>query len=70
MSDAGEVVECLPLEGNCHDRPLVNEDLGLDFDPPGPAGSPRECNQARRNDCTVLGGCGGSGSPGRGRGGR
>jgi hypothetical protein len=57
MTDSGEEVECLPLDGNCHDRPLVNEELGLDFDPPGPAGSPKECNQARRNRCTLLGGC-------------
>ena len=49
---------CIPLPGNCHDQPLVNEALGLDFDPPGPAGSARACRKARRNHCTIFGGCG------------
>ncbi|GAB4372839.1 MAG: hypothetical protein Kow0062_09470 [Acidobacteriota bacterium] len=48
---------CVPLDGNCHDRPLVNEALGLDFDPPGPAGSSKACNGAKKNDCTLFGGC-------------
>jgi len=45
---------CLPLPGNCHDQPLVNEDLGLDFDPPGPAGSEKRCNSAKENECKVI----------------
>jgi len=40
---------------NCHDRVLVNEDLGLDFDPPGPAGSSDACNAANGSICAVLG---------------
>ncbi len=49
---------CIPLPGNCHDQPLINEDLGLDFDPPGPAGSAKSCRKARKNRCTLFGGCG------------
>ncbi|MFH1110481.1 MAG: HYR domain-containing protein [Planctomycetota bacterium] len=45
---------CTPLPGNCHDRPLVNDALGLDFDPPGPAGSEADCNSAIGNNCAVL----------------
>ena len=57
LDDMGGEVACVPLEGNCHDQPLVNESLGLDFDPPGPAGSSKACNRARKNGCTLLGGC-------------
>lgn len=75
----GHPIECLPLEGNCHDRPLVNADLGLDFSDPGPAGSPRACKSARHNDCTLLscdeepagptkGGKGDKGGKGKGKG--
>jgi len=39
---------------NCHDRPLVNDALGLDFDPPGPAGSEDDCNLAISNHCAIL----------------
>jgi len=42
-------------EGNCHERLLVNEDLGLDFDPPGAAGSSNACNAANGTQCTVVG---------------
>jgi hypothetical protein len=52
--DFGEEVECIPLEGTCHDQLLVNEALGLDFDPPGPAGSSKACNEAIQNDCTFI----------------
>ena len=45
---------CVPLPGNCHERVLVNEDLGLDFDPPGPAGSSGRCNDVIGNACKVL----------------
>jgi hypothetical protein len=40
---------------NCHTRLLVNEDLGLDFDPPGPAGSSDACNNANASICAVVG---------------
>ena len=50
-SDASE---CLPLPGNCHSQPLVNPDLGLSFDPPGPAGSEGLCSDANGNACKVL----------------
>lgn len=52
--DYGLEIECIPLEDTCHDRLLVNETLGLDFDPPGPAGSSKACNAAIQNDCTFL----------------
>ncbi len=45
---------CEPLEDTCHDQPLENESLGLDFEPPGPAGSSAECNAAIANHCAVL----------------
>jgi hypothetical protein len=45
---------CTPLPGNCHDRPLVNDALGLDFSPPGPAGSSADCNAATGNSCAIL----------------
>jgi hypothetical protein len=41
--------------GNCHDRILVNETLGLNFEPPGPAGSSNACNAANGTACTVVG---------------
>jgi len=40
---------------NCHTRALVNETLGLDFDPPGPAGSSDACNVANGTICVVVG---------------
>ena len=40
---------------NCHERILVNEDLGLDFDPPGSAGSSNACQAAKRTRCGVVG---------------
>jgi hypothetical protein len=46
--------ECVTLENNCHQQPLVNEGLGLDFQPPGPAGSSTHCRMANRNSCTVI----------------
>jgi hypothetical protein len=54
FDDLGEPVVCVPFEDTCHDRPLVNEDLGLFFDPPGPAGSSKACNSAIKNDCLLL----------------
>jgi hypothetical protein len=38
---------------SCHDQPLVNDDLGFDFDPPGKASS-KGCNTATKNKCTVI----------------
>lgn len=66
LDDAGRPVECLPLEDNCHSQPLFNADLGLDFDPPGPAGSPKACNDAKKNDCTLFD-CDGNGGKGHGK---
>jgi hypothetical protein len=54
LDAAGHPVPCLPNAGNCHDRALVNTALGLDFDPPGPAGSSNECNAATSNSCTIF----------------
>ncbi len=50
-------ISCIPLDGNCHDRELCNEDVGLCFEPPGPAGSSKDCNAAIKNGCTVFDGC-------------
>ncbi|MGH7819989.1 MAG: hypothetical protein ACREQ9_09460 [Candidatus Binatia bacterium] len=47
--------ECSSSDRNCESRPLVNETLGLDFDPPGPAGSPKACKSAKKSKCTVVG---------------
>ncbi len=52
--DLGNPVRCVPTPGNCHDRPLVNEELGLFFDPPGSAGSSKACNDATSNACTIF----------------
>jgi hypothetical protein len=46
---------CTPDASNCHSQLLVNEDLDLDFDPPGPAGSSKSCNNANKNTCAVIG---------------
>jgi hypothetical protein len=46
---------CEPLPGNCHDRDLENPALGLDFEPPGNAGSSDECNLSIKNRCKVIG---------------
>ncbi len=40
---------------NCHERILVNETLGLDFDPPGSAGSSDACQKAKQTRCAVVG---------------
>jgi hypothetical protein len=50
-------ISCVPVEGNCHERELCNEDIGLCFEPPGPAGSSGACNKARKNSCYVKEGC-------------
>jgi hypothetical protein len=34
---------------------LVNDAMGLHFDPPGPAGIPDECHDANDFGCTVIG---------------
>jgi hypothetical protein len=57
-----ETGSCETTGDSCHSRPLCNEDIGLCFDRPGPAGSSTKCNAAigrRRapNDCTIFGGC-------------
>ena len=41
---------CIPFPDSCHDRDLINPDEGLDFEPPGPAGSSKDCNEAIKND--------------------
>ena len=40
---------------SCHERILVNETLGLDFDPPGSAGSSNACQAAKRTSSAVVG---------------
>jgi hypothetical protein len=48
---------CDPILDNCSENPLVNDTLGLFFDPPGPAGSSKACNMAIRNACTIFDNC-------------
>ncbi len=52
---------CNPFPNNCHGRPLELDPDGpggnppiLDFEPPGPAGSSKGCNDAIGNDCTLF----------------
>ncbi len=45
---------CTSASTGCHDRALVNASLGLFFDPPGPAGSEKECNDANKTACTII----------------
>lgn len=50
---------CMPLEDNCHDLPLELDADGnpppeLDFEPPGPAGSQKLCNQAIESACDIF----------------
>jgi hypothetical protein len=44
----GECDDTLPT--GCHDRPLCG-----DFQPPGSAGSPKECADSRKNCVTIFG---------------
>ena len=43
------------VSSGCHERVLVNETLGLNFEPPGPAGSSEACHDATASGCTVIG---------------
>jgi hypothetical protein len=43
---------CSGDNNGCHDRPLVNG--CFDFQNPGPASSPRKCNDARKDDCSIF----------------
>ena len=47
---------CIPLPSNCHERELCNDDPSVDlcFEPPGPAGSSKQCNAANRNSLYVA----------------
>jgi hypothetical protein len=45
---------CVPTSGNCHDQPLVNTGLGLDFGTAQRAGSTAACDQARQSSCTIF----------------
>ena len=55
-----ETVDCIGaiddynngLTNDCHSQPLCND--GLCFEPPGPAGSSKECNDANKSPCTVI----------------
>lgn len=47
--------ECGGIDaGNCHQQLLVNSGLGINFEPPGGAGSSTECNNAIKNACKVV----------------
>lgn len=54
LDDEGMPIECVPTAGNCHEQPLISEALGLDFEPPGPAGSPKACTKAKKTGCTLF----------------
>jgi len=72
-SEEGEGLEenvCVPFANNCHDREICESPLFDPFDGElpeedpitgecrlGPASSPRLCQQANQNDCTILGSC-------------
>jgi len=45
---------CTFDSNNCENQALCNQDIGLCFKPPGPAGSSNECNDANQNLCTVI----------------
>ena len=45
---------CSSESGGCGGQPLINEPLGLRFEPPGPAGSPNACNAANDSRCTIV----------------
>jgi hypothetical protein len=68
-SGARSIGDCITLLDNynngikngCHERDLCNPQVidpqsgkPLCFDPPGPAGSADECNDARKNDCMIT----------------
>jgi hypothetical protein len=44
--------ECSESSDTCLDNELMNG--CFDFEPPGPPGSPRECNDSRRNEVVVV----------------
>ena len=44
---------CLASLNSCHDA-LLNANGCAAFEPPGPAGSSKECNDARKDNCTIL----------------
>jgi len=48
---------CVPTAGTCHSQPLCStSNSDLCFEPPGPAGSPKQCQDARSNNCTIFSG--------------
>jgi len=44
---------CSASATSCHDALLSANGCAI-FEPPGPAGSPKECNDARKDNCTIL----------------
>jgi hypothetical protein len=47
--------ECTGDSSGCHDEDRLLVNGCFDFDPPGAAGSPRECNDSRKNCITIFG---------------
>jgi hypothetical protein len=45
---------CRVRPGNCHERPLTNTKLGLNFEPTGSSGGNAQCSSAAANPCTVV----------------
>jgi hypothetical protein len=54
--DCETVIEAFNSNPACEAQPLCNQRLELCFNPPGPAGSAKECNDARQNTCTIFSG--------------
>lgn len=46
---------CVPYSDSCALAPLVNDELGLDFDPLPAASSSKACNAASKSACTFVG---------------
>ena len=58
LNNGGNFVSGLCTHGapeNCHERLLVNEELGLNFEPPERAGSSDACSAAHASKCNVVG---------------
>jgi len=47
--------DCVPYPDNCASAPLLNGDLGLDFDPDPIASSSKACNSATKTSCAIVG---------------
>lgn len=65
LDNYGKAVACNPLADSCAKRPLINDELGLNFEPAGPASSAMECGAAHKNSCTLFACSGGTSCSGQ-----